>query len=81
MWAKSQEETLEYITKAATAAEKLREQWPEQLVFLVGSELTLFMQGIVEGKNIVKRMGSPSNWENFKAGGCTQVVLILQTRI
>lgn len=68
MWNRSQKETLEYITKAAAAAEKLREQWPDQLVFLVGSELTLFMEGIIEGKNLVKRMGKPSNWENIKAG-------------
>lgn len=42
MWDKSQEETLAYITKAAAAAEKLRVQWLDKLVFLVGSELTLF---------------------------------------
>ncbi len=68
MWDKSQEETLDYIVKAAAAVEKLREHWPEQLVFLVGSELTLFMQGIVEGKNIMERTGNPSFWENAKAG-------------
>src|SRR6266446_7171037 len=38
MWDKSQEETLDYIVKAAAAAEKLREHWPQQLVFSVGSE-------------------------------------------
>ena len=67
MWDKSQEETLRYITRAAAAAEKLRERWPEKLVFLVGSELTLFMQGIVPGRNITQRMGNPSFWENAKA--------------
>ena len=68
MWDKSQEETLKYITNAASAAEKLRQQWPEHLVFLVGSELTLFMQGIVPGKNVIGRMSYPSFWENAKAG-------------
>src|SRR6266480_1225449 len=39
MWDKSQEETLDYIVKAATEVEKLREQWPQHLVLSVGSEL------------------------------------------
>ena len=68
MWEKSQRMTLDYITEAAAAAETLRKQWPEQLVLSVGSELTLFMQGIIEGRNITKRMSNPSFWENAKAG-------------
>ena len=68
MWDKSQQETLDYVTKAATAAEKLRQQWPEQLVFSVGSELTLFMQGVVEGRNLQKRMSNPRVLSSIKAG-------------
>lgn len=68
MWDKNQEATLAYITKAAAAAEKLRARWPGKLVFLVGSELTLFMQGIVPGKNLMQRMGGPAAWELLKAG-------------
>src|SRR3989440_2276828 len=68
MWDKSQEETLDYLVKAATAVEKLREHWPQHLVLSVGSELTLFMQGIVEGNNLFERMGNPAFWENIKAG-------------
>ena len=68
MWDKSQEETLDYLVKAATEVEKLREQWPQHLVLSVGSELTLFMQGIVEGNNLFERMGNPTFWENIKAG-------------
>lgn len=68
MWDMSQQETLEYIVKAATAAENLRKFWPQQLVFSVGSELTLFMQGIVEGRHLLERMNNPSFWENIKAG-------------
>jgi len=68
MWDKSQDETFAYIVKAATAAEKLRAQWPDKLVFLVGSELTLFMQGIVPGKSVMQRIGSPASWEILKAG-------------
>src|SRR5207253_6216298 len=68
MWDKSQEETLDYLVKAATEVEKLREHWPQHLVLSVGSELTLFMQGIVEGNNLFERMGNPTFWENIKAG-------------
>jgi len=68
LWDKSPETTLKYITKAATAAEKLRQRYPERLVFSVGSELTLFMQGIVEGRNIVARIKNPAFMSRVKAG-------------
>jgi hypothetical protein len=68
MWDKSQEETLDYIMNAAAAADSLRGFYPQQLVLSVGSELTLFMQGIVEGNNFMERMGHPAFWEKIKAG-------------
>src|SRR5215469_8668217 len=68
MWDKSQEETLDYLVKAAAAAERLRSSFPQHLVLSVGSELTLFMQGIVEGTNFMERMGHPAFWEQIKAG-------------
>ncbi len=68
MWDRSQAETLAYITQAAEAAERLRREWPERLVLLAGSELTLFMQGILPGRNIQQRMRHPSFWENARAG-------------
>ena len=68
MWDKSQEETLDYIVKAAAAAERVRGDFPQQLVFSIGSELTLFMQDIVEGNNFMERMSHPAFWEHIKAG-------------
>ena len=68
MWDRSQEETLRYLHDAAVAAESLQESWPGRLVFSVGSELTLFMQGIVEGANVFERMNSPSFLENIRSG-------------
>ncbi|MGA2874251.1 MAG: abortive infection protein [Nitrososphaerales archaeon] len=68
MWDRTQEETLEYITKAAVAAEKLRQMWSGKLVFSLGSELTLFMRGIVEGDNFFERMNNPSFWEIIRVG-------------
>jgi len=68
MWDRTQEETLQYITNAAVEAEKLRLKWPGKIVFSLGSELTLFMQGFVEGDNVFQRMNSPTFWEIVKAG-------------
>ena len=63
---KDPEETLEYIVNCAAAAEKLRQQWP-QLVFILGSELTWFMRGILEGDNFFERLGNPlSLWWRLK---------------
>lgn len=50
MGERSQPETLDYIATAARSAQALCERRPEELIFSVGSELTLFMQGIVEGR-------------------------------
>jgi hypothetical protein len=68
MWDKSQDETLEYIARAAQRAEQLRQRWPGKLVFSVGSELTLFSQGMIEGKNVFDRMLRPSFWSDIMAG-------------
>jgi|ERR1019366_6280972 hypothetical protein len=68
MWNKSREKTLNYMVKAAAAAEKLRREWPEQLVLSVGSELTLFMLGLVPGSSLMKRLRNPSLREIVKAG-------------
>jgi hypothetical protein len=67
MFEKSQDETFEYLVKAAVTAEALRQDYPK-IVFSLGSELTLFMQGILEGNNLMERMGSPSFRENVMAG-------------
>ncbi|MGD0329430.1 MAG: abortive infection protein [Nitrososphaeria archaeon] len=68
LWDKSPPATLEYITKAASAAETLRKHWPERIVFSIGSELTLFIQGIVEGRNFTARLSNPSLIPRVKAG-------------
>ncbi len=61
--------TLEYTIKCAAAAEKLRQQWP-QIVFILGCELTWFMQGILPGNNFMERLGNPlSMWWRLKVLG------------
>ena len=66
LWDKSPGQTFAYIVAAAEAAEKLRLRRPDRLVFVVGSELTLFMQGIVPGKSLVARMRNPAPWSTSR---------------
>jgi hypothetical protein len=68
MWDRSQDETLEYIARAAERAEELYQRWPGKLVFSVGSELSLFSQGMIEGKNVFDRISRPSFWGDIMAG-------------
>jgi AcrR family transcriptional regulator len=68
IWDRSQEETLVYLENAAEVAEALRQRFPGRVVLSVGSEATLFMQGMVEGENFMQRMNNPMFWENIKAG-------------
>ncbi|HMK94618.1 MAG TPA: hypothetical protein VK536_04365 [Candidatus Limnocylindrales bacterium] len=68
MWDKSPVQTLAYITKAAKAAESLRQKYGDKLVFSVGSELTLFMQGILPGRNFAKRLRNPQFFLLIKSG-------------
>src|SRR5271157_2545601 len=59
MWDKSPEKTLRYTVKVAAMAEQLHARYSDRLVFSVGSELTLFMQGIIPGKNLLSRVKNP----------------------
>ena len=65
---RSPEETLRYLGKAAKAAEEVRRQGNDNVVFMVGGESTLFMRGILEGKNFMARLSNPSLFARVKAG-------------
>ena len=68
MWDKSPQKTMACIVKAAGRAEMLRQNSPDNLVLVIGGELTLFMQGIVPGKNVTQRFSNPASREILKAG-------------
>ena len=68
-WDKSPDATITYMIRAAQLAERLRSQFPNQIVFVLGGELTIFMQGIVPGRDFMARMKHPSFWATVKAGG------------
>jgi hypothetical protein len=70
LWDHGPDETLAYLTAAARQAEQLRRHAPDpdRLVLSVGSELTLFMRGIVPGANLFERLQHPSFWQAVSSG-------------
>lgn len=55
LWGKPADQTLHYCVSAAERAERLRQQHPDRFVLVLGSELTLFMHGIVPGRDFGAR--------------------------
>jgi len=68
LWDRSPAETLAYIDEAALLAERLRRGASPRLTLSVGSELTLFMQGIVPGGNVLERLAAPEFWRRVQEG-------------
>ena len=68
LWDHSPSDTVGYIANAAEAAEELHRHRPDQVVFSVGSEATLFMAGIVEGGSVFERLEHPDFWQRVQAG-------------
>jgi hypothetical protein len=68
LWNRSPDTTLRYVSRAAAAAEALHAQWPGRVVFSVGTELTLFMRGIVAGRTSGRRVRALR--EVLATGGC-----------
>ena len=62
------EATLAYITNAARAAQPLHERHPGKVVLSIGSEFTLFMQGIVPGKSFRQRASTVFKTDVIKTG-------------
>jgi hypothetical protein len=60
--------TLAYITEAARAAQPLHERHPGKVVLSIGSEFTLFMQGIIPGKTLRQRAGTVLKTDAIKTG-------------
>jgi len=55
LWGRPPDETLRYCVSAAGRAEELRQQHPDRFVLVLGSELTLLMEGIVPGRDFAAR--------------------------
>jgi hypothetical protein len=65
---RSPEETLRYLGLAAKAAEEVRGRGKDSVVFMAGGESTLFMRGILDGKNFMARLANPNLFASVKAG-------------
>lgn len=61
------QEALSYLAECAQVAEELRQRSPD-VVFITGCELTLFLNGIIDGSNLMERVGNPVNWERMRRG-------------
>lgn len=68
LWDQGPTETLAYVARAAEQAKELHEHRPGEVVLSVGSELTLFMDGIVEGGSVFERLENPNFWDRVRAG-------------
>jgi hypothetical protein len=55
LWGLSSDETFRYVVSAAERAERLRQQHSDRIVLVLSSELTIFMQGIVPGRDFAAR--------------------------
>jgi hypothetical protein len=60
--------TLAYITEAARAAQPLHERYPGKVVLSIGSEFTLFIQGIIPGKTLRQRAVTVRQTDVVKTG-------------
>jgi len=68
LWDRDADETLAHIERGARAAETLRSRFPDQVVFSVGSEVSLFTQGYFEGRNVLERISHPGFIPAARAG-------------
>ncbi len=62
---RSPQQTLDYIVRCAQAAERLREQ-RNAVTFVLGCELTLFMNGIIKGRTMMERLRNPATLLKLK---------------
>lgn len=68
LWNESRDDTLAYVAEAAGRAADLHRDRPGRLVLSVGSELSLFMRGILEGGTFLERIGNPRLVEQLRSG-------------
>ena len=68
LWDRDPEATLASVERAAVAAERLRASAPDRVVFVVGGELTLFMRGILPGRNLAARLANMRTQDLVRSG-------------
>jgi hypothetical protein len=68
LWDTDSTETRKYIADAARAAEGLHQRRPGQVTLSVGTELSLFMPGLLEGNSFQERIAHPRVVEQIRSG-------------
>lgn len=59
LWDRDAEDTLAHLVSAAGVAEELRHAYPGRVFLSVGSELCMFMRGIIPGDTVPERIARP----------------------
>lgn len=59
LWDRDAEDTLAHLVSAAGVAEELRQEHPGRVFLSVGSELSMFMCGIIAGDTVPERIALP----------------------
>ena len=68
MWNKTPETTFSYLVKVAKECEKLRARYPNKLVLIMDSELSLFMRGIIPGRTFLQRLKNAFKGDFVRSG-------------
>jgi hypothetical protein len=71
LWDHDAEDTLAHLVSAADIAEELRRAHPGHVFLSVGSELSLFMRGIIPGDTVPERIALP-DLDSFLRAEATQ---------
>jgi hypothetical protein len=77
LWDASAEASARYVGRAAAKLEPLRQQYPDRVVFVVGSEATLFSRGILPGRRFVQRMNDPGLMARIRSGATSGPLNVL----
>ena len=72
LWDRDADDTLEFLVGAAGVAEELRQGHPGRVFLSVGSELSMFMHGIIPGDTVPERIALPGLGAFLHAGATQQ---------
>ena len=74
LWDHDPEDTLAHLVSAAAAGDELRRAYPGQLFLSVGSELSLFMRGVIPGDTVPERIARPDLDNLLRAEAAQQLL-------
>lgn len=60
LWGRTAARTVGYLSRAAEVLETIRRDWPNRVVYDVGSEISLFSRGILPAGTFAERIRNPN---------------------